>query len=255
MAAKVALVTGASGGLGLEFAKILARAGYDLALVARSGDKLESVAAQLKSEFGISAHPFALDLALPDAAGRVLARFPSCDVLVNNAGFANNGRFAELNAQDIFEEIQVDVMALTQLTRLYVPGMLERKNGKILNIASTAGFVPGPTMAVYYASKAYVISFSESLAAEVRGSGVTVTVLCPGATATGFQERAGVHSTLLIRLGMANAATIAKAGIEGMMNGKTVVIPGLFNKIVALSPRFSPRRWLTWLSAKLIERG
>ncbi len=151
------------------------------------------------------------------------------------------------------EELQLDVVALTQLARLYLPRMLERRDGKILNVASTAAFAPGPTMAVYYASKAYVLSFSEALAAEVRGTGVTVTVLCPGATATGFQERAKVQSALLVRLGMADAAQVAKAGIEGMMRGKTLVVPGLTNKFVAISPRILPRRLLVWISGKLIE--
>jgi short-subunit dehydrogenase len=252
MAAKVAVVTGASGGLGLEFAKLLARAGYDLALVARSQDKLESIATQLKTEFGINAEPIVLDLAIAGAAHDLLARVPSCDVLVNNAGFANSGSFARINERELVEEIQLNVLTLTQLTRLYLPGMLERKDGKVLNVASTAGFVPGPNMAVYYATKAYVISFSEALASEMRGNGVTVTVLCPGATATGFQQRANQKSMLLVRLGLADAAKVAKAGFDGMMRGKTMVIPGITNVFVANAPKFTPRRLLTWISAKLI---
>lgn len=253
MAAKLAVVTGASGGIGLEFAKQLARAGYDLALVARSADKLQSVASQIKTEFGISAEPIALDLSMAGAPHELLARVPACDVLVNNAGFANTGKFAEIEEREIMEELALDVVALTQLTRLYLPRMLERRDGKILNVASTAAFAPGPTMAVYYASKAFVLSFSEALAAEVRGTGVTVTVLCPGATATGFQERAKVRSALLVRLGMADAGQVAKAGIDGMMRGKTLVVPGITNKFVAISPRIAPRRLLVWISGKLIE--
>lgn len=254
MAAKLALVTGASGGIGLEFAKQLAGAGYDIAIVARSGDKLQEIAEDLKTNFGINVQPITLDLALADAAQQLLARVPSCDVLINNAGFGNSGRFANLNVSDIRDEIQVDVAVLTQLTRLYLPGMLERRGGKILNVASTADFVPGPNMAVYYAAKAYVISFSRALAYEVRGTGVSVTVLCPGATATGFQKRAHLGETLLFRLGKANAAKVAEAGIHGMVHGKTVVIPGVMNKLVAISPRISPSRLLTSISAKLIER-
>ncbi|MBV8333498.1 MAG: SDR family NAD(P)-dependent oxidoreductase, partial [Candidatus Eremiobacteraeota bacterium] len=160
---KLAVVTGASGGLGLEFARLLARDGYDLALVARSQEKLESVARELRERHGASVETVVLDLAQADAAGELVRRVPQCDVLVNNAGFANNGKFAALPQDHIAQELQLDVVTLTELCRLYLPQMLERKSGKILNIASTAGFVPGPNMAVYYASKAYVISFSEAL--------------------------------------------------------------------------------------------
>jgi short-subunit dehydrogenase len=254
MAAKLALVTGASGGIGLEFAKLLAQAGYDLALVARSKDKLESIAADLRARHGIAVQTVVCDLAKPDAAREVVAQVPACDVLVNNAGFANNDKFWRIREADTLEELQVDVVALTQLTRLYLPAMLERKDGKILNVASTAGFLPGPNMAVYYAGKAYVISFSEALAEELRGTGVTVTVLCPGATATGFQARASANETMLFRLPMANAASVAKAGIDGMMRGKPVVVPGITNKLVMLAPKLVPRRLLVRVSGKVVER-
>jgi len=210
-------------------------------------------AADLKNRFGSNADPIALDLASPNAARELFAQVPSCDVLINNAGFANNGKFAKLHERDILDEIQVNVVALTHLTRLYIPGMLDRRDGKILNVASTAAFLPGPNMAVYYATKAFVLSFSEALAHEVRGTGVTVTVLCPGATKTGFQKRANVESTMLFKLGMADAARVAKAGFDGMMRGKSVVVPGLANKLVALSPKISPRRLLIAISAKFIE--
>jgi short-subunit dehydrogenase len=178
-----------------------------------------------------------------------------CDVLVNNAGFANNGKFAQMGEGALLEEIQLNVTTLTQLTRLYLPGMVERNDGKILNVASTAGFLPGPNMAVYYATKAYVISFSEALAEEVRGTGVTVTVLCPGATKTGFHARANMEDTLLFRYFSASAPDVAKAGIEGMMRGKPVVIPGLTNKLVAIAPKITPRRLLVRVSAKAVERS
>lgn len=253
MAAKLALVTGASGGIGLEFATLLARAGYDLALVARSGEKLQSIAADFANRFGINARAIALDLVSPGAAREVFAQVPSCDVLINNAGFANNGYFWDLEERDILDEMQLNVVALTHLTRLYLPGMLARRDGKILNVASTAAFVPGPKMAVYYAAKAFVLSFSEALAYEVRGTGVTVTVLCPGATKTGFQKRANVESTLLFKFGMADAAQVAKAGFDGMMRGKPVVVPGLMNKLIAIAPKISPRALLIAISAKLIS--
>jgi short-subunit dehydrogenase len=254
MAAKLALVTGASGGIGLEFAKLLAQAGYDLALVARSNDKLDAIAAELRTAHGIAAQTIVCDLAKPNAAHDVFARVPECDVLINNAGFANNEKFWRIPEADTLEELRVDVVALTQLTRLYLPGMIERHDGKILNVASTAGFLPGPNMAVYYAGKAYVISFSEAIADEVRGTGVTVTVLCPGATATGFQARAAADETMLFRMPMAKADTVAKAGIDGMMRGKTIVVPGISNKLVTLAPKIVPRRFLVRVSGKVIER-
>lgn len=255
MAAKRAIVTGASGGLGFEFAKLLARDGYDLVLVARSSGKLEENAGHLRSQYGVAAETIVLDLATDAAPRELFERIPACDVLINNAGFANNGAFAHMNEREMLEELQLDVVTLTHLTRLYLPGMLERKRGKVLNIASTAGFLPGPNMAVYYASKAYVLSFSEAVAHEVRRSGVTVTCLAPGATATGFQARAKMHSTLLFRLPVADAAKVAKAGYDGMMRGTPVVVPGITNKLVAIAPKFTPRRLLVWLSGAAVKRS
>lgn len=251
----LALVTGASSGIGLELAKLLAGGGYDLALVARSGERLEQIAGVFRKTFGVEVRCIAKDLARADAAGEIFAAVPECDVLVNNAGFANNGRFAQIPEGDVLEEIGVDVTALTHLTRLYLPGMLARKRGRILNVASTAAFLPGPLMAVYYASKAYVLSFSEALWEETRRSGVTVTCLCPGPTETGFQKRANVEETALFRLKRADAAVVAKAGFEGMLKGRRLVIPGAFNKLVALSPRVSPRALLLKVSRKAVERG
>jgi short-subunit dehydrogenase len=254
MAAKLALVTGASYGLGLEFAKLLAQAGYDLALVARSAEKLETNAQQVRSRYRVAVTPVAVDLGDAASIDRISQRVPACDVLINNAGFANYGKFAELSEERVLDEVQLDVVALTRLTRRYLPQMIARGSGKVLNVASTAAFVPGPTAAVYYASKAFVLSFSEALAYEVRGSGVTVTCLCPGPTKTGFQERAKAESLLLFRLPLADATKVAKEGVEGMMRGKPVVVPGVFNKIVAFSPRFSPRNVLLAVSAKLLQR-
>ena len=251
---KLALVTGASGGIGLEFAKLLAQGGYDLALVARSEEKLQSIAGELAARHGINTRVIAMDLAQADAPEQLFARVPACDVLVNNAGFATNDKFAEMDEQRMLEEMQLNIVTLTRLCRLYLPGMLARGDGKILNMASTAAFLPGPNMAVYYASKAYVLSLSEALAEEVRGTGVSVTVLCPGATDTGFQERAHVQSTLLFKLPMGNAAQVAKAGIEGMMRGKAVVVPGITNKLVAISPKLTPRSLLVKVSGKAVER-
>lgn len=250
-----AIVTGASGGLGLEFAKLLAADGTDLVLVARSGDKLESIAADLRKRCSIAVETIAQDLGVFDAAACIVERVPTCDVLINNAGFASNGPFDTLPLARMREELLLDVVTLTELTRAYVRGMHERGSGRILNVASTAGFVPGPFAAVYYASKAYVLSFSQALAEELRGSGVTVTCLAPGATATGFAERAEMKRTLLFKLPMADAASVAKAGYRAMMAGKDLVIPGLSNKMLALSGRLMPRRAVLWISRKLIEQS
>ena len=250
-----AIVTGASGGLGLEFAKLLAADGIDLVLVARSADKLESIAADLRARCNVAVETIAQDLGVFDAAARIVERAPTCDILINNAGFASNGPFDTLPPARMREELLLDIVTLTELTRAYVRGMHERSSGRILNVASTAGFVPGPFAAVYYASKAYVLSFSQALAEELRGSGVTVTCLAPGATATGFAERAEMKRTLLFKLPMAGAAPVAKAGYRAMMAGKDLVIPGLSNKMLALSGRLMPRRAVLWISRKLIEQS
>jgi len=251
---KLAVVTGASGGLGLEFAKLLAADGYDLALVARSEAKLGEIAQTLAREHGIAATPVALDLAVPDAADALAQRVPQCDVLVNNAAFGTNGRFDRIDEARIEQEVTLDVLTLTRLTRKYLPGMIERGDGKVLNVASTAGFLPGPFMAVYYASKAYVISFSQALAEELRGSGVSVTCFCPGATDTGFAERADMHETLLFKMPVAGAAAMARAGYRGMQRGTLVVVPWPpANWFVEASARLTPRRMLLWFSRKAVE--
>jgi uncharacterized protein len=249
-----AIVTGASGGLGLEFAKLLAADGYDVVLVARSGEKLEALAAELRANHGIDAETIAMDLSARDAAAQLFARVADCDVLINNAGFASNGRFDQLDPARIHDEMMLDVVTLTELTRLYLPKMRARGSGRIMNVASTAAFLPGPFMAVYYACKAYVLSFSQAIAEELRGTGVTVTCVCPGATETGFADRAQMHGTLLFRLPKADAAKVARAGHRAMMKGRDVVVPGLSNKIVAISPKITPRRLLLWTSRKAVER-
>jgi short-subunit dehydrogenase len=251
---KLALVTGASGGMGLEFARLLAKDGYDLALAARSESLLHDVARDLHDRYGVGATPVALDLARVDAADELARQVPRCDVLVNNAGFASNGRFDRLGEERIAQEILLDVLTLTRLARKYLPGMIERGNGKILNVASTAGFLPGPFMAVYYASKSYVISFSQAVAEELRGTGVTVTCFCPGATATGFAERARADRSLLFRMPVSNAHAMAVAGYRAMQQGKLVEVPWPpSNWLVELSARLAPRRMLLWISRKAVE--
>ena len=253
-ARKIALVTGGSGGLGLEFARLAAKDGYDLALAARSEAKLRDVAQTLSTEFGVEAMPVALDLARPEAADELVRYVPRCDVLINNAGFASNGRFDRIEEGRICEEIVLDILTLTRLTRKYLPAMIERGEGKVLNVASTAGFLPGPFMAVYYAAKAYVVSFSQGVAEELRGTGVTVTCFCPGATNTGFAARAQTHDTLLFKLQASNARDMAVAGYRAMQRGKLVEVPWPpSNWLVELAARLTPRRILLWFSRKAVE--
>ena len=173
---------------------------------------------------------------------RLAERVPSCDILINNAGFASNARFDTIPPARMHEELLLDVVTLTELCRVYLPGMRERGAGRILNVASTAALLPGPFAAVYYAAKAYVLSFSQAIAEESRGSGVTVTCLLPGATATGFAQRAEMQQTLLFKMPMADAASVARAGYRAMLAGKDLEIPGLSNKLLAVLVRITPRR-------------
>jgi short-subunit dehydrogenase len=250
-ARQTALVTGASGGIGRELAREFAAGGYDLVLVARSGDKLEELAAELRQRHGVAARVLAKDLGGPESPDEIFHELEvagiSADVLVNNAGFATYGPFAETDLAAELDEIQLNVAALTHLTKRFLPGMLARRRGGVLNVASTTGFQPGPLMAVYYATKAYVLSFSEALAEELRGTGVTVTALCPGPTATGFQARADMEGSRLFTgfLKVMDAATVARAGYEGFRAGRRIVVPGLLNKLLIQSVRVSPRSLVT----------
>src|SRR5882672_6597167 len=256
---QTALITGASGGIGYELAKLFARDRYNLVLVARSGDKLIQLADDLQRQFGIVVKTVALDLAAvpsPQFLFDQLRREAiAIDILVNNAGYGSFGGFASMSLEDALGQINLNITALTALTRLFLPSMVERRSGKIMNVASTAGFQPGPLMAVYYATKAYVISFSEALANELYGKGVTVTCLCPGATETGFAGRAGNdQSRLFKKLRPMDAKTVARAGYRGLLKGKTLVIPGFRNWLVAESIRVSPRKVVTAISRWVSEK-
>lgn len=231
-----ALVTGASGGIGLEIARLLAP-DHDLVLVAPSGRQLEQLAEQLGG-----ARTLAIDLAQPGAAARVAAEAPDIDVLVNNAGVGDYGLFADADPAKLTAMVNLNVTALTALTRAYLPGMVQRGSGRILNVASSAAFQPGPLMSTYYATKAYVLSLSEGLAEETRGTGVTVTALCPGPTASGFQAGAAMgDSKLVAGKRLPSAASVAAFGVAAMQRGDVVAVPGVANKVMAASVRFTPR--------------
>jgi short-subunit dehydrogenase len=255
---QTALITGASVGIGRELAKLFAKDGYNLVLVARNGARLSQFADELQRQFGVSAKTVAMDLAsatAPQSLFDQLARENTAiDILVNNAGYGKMGTFADVPLEESLGQIQLNINALTHLTKLFLGPMIERKSGRILNVASTAGFQPGPLMGVYYATKAYVISFSEALANELSGSGVTVTCLCPGATDTEFQKRAGTEDSLLFKLRPMSAKTVAQDGYRGLMKGKPLVISGLKNWLLMESLRISPRRAVTAISRRLIER-
>jgi short-subunit dehydrogenase len=257
---QTALITGASSGIGLDLARLFARDGFDVVLVARSEAKLREIAAQIEKTSGHSAQVIVADLALPDAAQRVVdvlsARNIAIDALVNNAGLGMGGPFAETDWIRESEMIQVNIAALTQLTKLLLPPMVARRSGRILNVASTASFQPGPLMAVYYATKAYVLSFSEAIADELHGTGVTVTALCPGPTETGFAAAAQMSDSRLFNIMTpAKPDAVARAGYDAMKRGKRVVIPGVFNWIMAESVRISPRRLVTTIVRKMQEKA
>ena len=251
-----AVVTGASGGIGLELARLLAADGHDVALVARSADRLAAEAEDLSSRHGVAAHVFAADLSTAGAADDLVRNLSRAglepEVLVNNAGFGLRGAFAENDPDGLDRMIRLNVLALTRLTRLLLPGMLERGRGRILNLSSLAAFQPGPGMAAYYATKAYVLSFSEALALELEGRGVTVTALCPGPTESGFAAAAGAEGARLYRGGNVMAAgEVARLGYDGMRRGRRVVVTGARNRLLAFATRLAPRRMSAGIAAAL----
>jgi short-subunit dehydrogenase len=257
---QTALLTGASGGIGYELAKLFAKDRYNLVLVARSGEKLNQLATELQTQHGIRVSVVPVDLAEPAAPRFLFDQLRRerihVDILVNNAGFGVFGEFSQMPEAEILDQIQLNITALTRLTRLFLAPMIERGAGRIMNVASTAAFQPGPLMAVYYASKAYVLSFSEALANEVRRSGVTVCCFCPGATNTGFAKRAGLEGSRLFKqIGAMNVAAVASDGYRGMMAGRTLVISGMHNWLVAESVRFAPRKLVTAVSRWIAEKA
>ncbi|MCG1023385.1 SDR family NAD(P)-dependent oxidoreductase [Sutcliffiella horikoshii] len=239
---KTAVITGASSGLGLEFVKLFAKDGYNLVVIARSEEKLLEIK---KSYPNINVTVIPKDLSKPDAIKEIVHEMKKhdikVDVLVNNAGFGLLGSFESLSVEQQLNMIQLNVSSLTELTYHLLPELKKSKSGKILNVASTAAFQPGPNMAVYYATKAFVLSFSEALAEELKEDSITVTTLCPGATKTNFSSVANVGNTKMFSNAMPSEI-VAKQGYQALMRGKRVVITGRFNKVGALAAKFLPRQ-------------
>ena len=255
MSNETVLITGASAGIGLELARVFAADGCGLVLVARREDKLQELAGRLQGEHGVEVRVLPADLAdrgAPQAIfDHLTAEGVAVDVVVNNAGFGAIGPVAALPVERQVDMVQVNVAALVHLTRLFLPGMLQRGRGGVLNVASTAAFQPGPYMAVYYATKAFVLSFSAALAEELRGKPVRVSCLCPGPTYTEFGRVAGAEHVRLFKFGAMDARSVAEAGYRGFRRGRLVVIPGVTNRTGTVFARFLPgtvvRKFVVWL--------
>lgn len=244
-----ALITGASEGIGRELARLYARDGYRLILVARNEARLGELADELGKQYEARSIIIKQDLAKPESA-RIIFEIVqqekiSVDLLINNAGFGYLGNFANSEMNIFLEMIQVNITSLTYLTHLFLPEMIDRRSGRILNVASTAAFQPGPFMSVYYASKAYVMSFTLGLREELKGTGVEVSVLCPGPTVTGFQSRARIaESHFLKRMSGIPAEDVAATAFNGLKRNKPLIIPGILNRIGVTGTRMLPRTWL-----------
>lgn len=256
-----ALITGASSGIGEELARLLARQGCRLVLTARRQDRLDALAGELETAGAPGVHVLVADLAVPGAAARLVEQLDdrglSIDVLVNNAGFGASGAFVDTDLATEQEMVQVNVVALLDLCKLLGRRMAARGAGHILNVASTAAFQPGPLMAVYYASKAFVLSLSEALAAELEDAGVVVSTLCPGPTRTQFAARADMGGTRRVNriARVASASEVARAALAGLGRGSRLIIPGLMNRLGVLTVRLMPRRWVTALVRRLQEKS
>jgi len=253
------LVTGASNGIGLDLAHLLAKDKHDLILVARSAGKLADIKASIEKEFGVKVKIIVADLSLPDAASKLFDEIQKenihIDILVNNAGFGDYCSFAECNWQKQENMINLNILTLTKLTRLFLPAMIKAKYGRILNLASVASFMHGPLMSVYYASKAFVLSFSYAIANEVKGTGVTVTALCPGPTDTGFMASSSLNGSKLSKTFKSKSSfDVALYGYQRMLKGKTLAVPGTLNKLIVTTVRFSPRKLISFIIRRIQER-
>jgi len=255
-----ALITGASGGIGLELARIFAANGNNVVLVARNQSRLGEIKVELEAKHKVKVLTIDKDLSFRDAAREVYEQTQSSgwqiDYLVNNAGFGDYGPFADSSWDKQLQMIDLNITALTHLTKLYLENMMARKSGKIMNLASTAAFQSGPLMAVYFATKSYVLHFSEALDNEVREKGITVTAVCPGATESGFQAAAAMEESGLVKnKKLPTSHEVATFAYESMMKGKTVAIHGLMNKILANSVRWMPRSVVVKITRKMQEKA
>jgi uncharacterized protein len=246
------LITGASAGIGAALAEVCAEHGHDLILVARRRDKLEARAVEIEKKFRVKVAVAAADLADPQGArllyDSVAAQRLEVAHLINNAGVGLYGKFAGTDLDAEVKMIQLNVTSLVELTKRFLPSMIERRSGKVLNVASTAAFVPGPWMSIYYATKAFVLSFSEAINYELKAQGITVTTLCPGPTESEFKVRAGSQRSRLFEAFLMDAPTVARAGYDGMMKGKALVIPGVRNKLIPVAARVIPRPMIATMS-------
>ena len=258
MKKETALITGASSGIGLELARQFAGGGYRLVLVARVQSELETVATEMRQNFGVAAEVIARDLSRPEAAGEIFEALEhdgkQIDILVNNAGLGQKGKFWETPLERDIEMIRVNIETLTRLTKLFLPPMVQRNHGKILNVSSVAGFEPCPLLAVYHATKAYVLSFSEAIATELEETNVTVTALCPGVTDTDFYPKADMIATRAFqKTKVMTPREVAREGYEALMRGDLVFVPGMLNKTLAFSRRLLTEHAQAKLNEKFYE--
>ena len=255
MAKETVLITGASSGIGMGLAKLFAADGSDLVLVARREDRLNELAEKLKSEHGIEVHVLPKDLSKKTSPKEIFNHLKKekieIDVLVNNAGFGSRGTVSELDTDLQVDMVQVNAAALTHLTSLFLPGIIERGQGGILNVGSLAGFQPGPNLAVYFATKAYVLSFTEALAEEISNPNIKISCFAPGPVKTEFGEKSDLEDSLLFKLSLMDLEPAVKAGYEVFRKGKTIVIPGLKQQIVPFLNRFTPRLIVRKIAKKL----
>jgi short-subunit dehydrogenase len=256
---KYALVTGASSGIGYELAKLFAQDGKNIVVVARSQDRLEKLKTEIENKHGTKAIVLVKDLSKPDAPQEIFSELEkkniNVDVLVNNAGFSVYGKFAGTDWAQEAEMLQVNITSLTHLTKLFLKKMLENKSGKIMNVASGGAFAPVPLMSVYAATKAYVLHFSEALANEVTGTGVSVTCLCPGVTRSRFYERANAEDIKMAKGKMMDSARAAKIGYAALKKGRVVTVAGISTNLICFAPRFAPRSLVTKISRSFTERA
>lgn len=254
---KYTLITGASGGIGMELARVYAEEANNLILVARSGDKLKELAVELESQYGVVVHPFACDLSHPEEAKKLVywtrEKGYEVETLINNAGFGSYGEFHKSNWKNEQEMLQLNIMTLMYLTRAYLPSMVFRGRGGVLNVASVAGFAPGPRMANYYASKAYVLSFTEALAGELRKTKLKIAALCPGPVQTGFQARSKMdmskRAVKAVYQGI-SAKEVARYAYDRYQAGEVVILPGTMTKVASILSRVAPKKVVRWIMSR-----